>query len=281
MITRREGIQQGMMAATMTGVPAFAAGLKKKKKIGVQIYSARNELYADFEGTLKKLSQMGYRQIEAFGLNADRKFIGRIDATYFKALCGDLGMHMVATHCNFFMPDQVQRYVDGALEAGVDFLIIPYIPDDKRKTLDDYRRLAEGMNQIGAVCKQAGLQFGYHNHAFEFETLEGAMPMEVLISETDSGLVSFELDLFWVVHAGVDPASFIKKHTGRFSCFHVKDSDERGRAVTVGQGRIDFAAAFAANQKYLKAFFVEDEREADPFGNLQGAFDYLQKASFV
>lgn len=104
--------------------------------------------------------------------------------------------------------------------------------------------------------------------------------MDILINETDADKVTFELDLYWITKGGLEPIAFINKHTGRFSCFHIKDADKDLEGETVGKGIIDFASIFASNRKYLKYYFVEDERKETPFDNIKAAHDYLINASF-
>ncbi len=113
---------------------------------------------------------------------------------------------------------------------------------------------------MGESCREAGLRFGYHNHDFEFETIDGQIPFDVLLDETDPGLVDFELDLFWITKGGEDPLRYFERYPGRFTLCHVKDMAAGGEMVDVGAGGIDFAAIFArAEQAGLKHFFVEHD----------------------
>ena len=288
-IHRRKFLKQslGLGAGALTLPALFQVGCSttgvnaRRAQMGLQVYSVRNQLKADFAGTLKQVADIGYKNIEAYGLGKDGSYLRKIKASEYKKICNDLGMNLVATHCGYVEASDAQGYIDGALASGVEYLIVPYLGGEMRKSIDDYKRVAENFNAVGQQAKAAGLKFGYHNHAFEFESMEGQTPMQVLIDETDPAYVRFELDLFWITKGGLDPVVFIDKNTGRFSCFHVKDATTDLKAATVGSGTIDFATIFARNRKYLSYYFVEDERTDTPLQNVRAAHDYLKAAKFV
>jgi sugar phosphate isomerase/epimerase len=145
-----------------------------------------------------------------------------------------------------------------------------------------YHQVAENLNKVGEVFTEAGLLFGYHNHAFEFEKQGDEIGLEVMINETDPELVKFQLDLYWAVKGGTDPVAFIEKYPGRFISFHIKDSAEDLEQTTVGTGIVPFEGVFnIKGQSGATHFFVEDERTDDPFGNVEAAFNYLNQAAFV
>jgi sugar phosphate isomerase/epimerase len=282
MKTRRDFLKQGtVLSAGMLSAPMLFGGGNKNAKLGIQVYSVRNQLNKDFKGTLKQIAKIGYKNIEAYGLGADGKYLGKVKPAEYKKMCKDLRMNLVSTHVNYFEADDAQVHIDAGLESGLEYLIIPYLSEEMRKTADDYKRIAENLNKVGAICNKAGLKFGYHNHAFEFETVDGQIPMEILIENTDADKVTFEADLFWITNGGFDPIKFMSKYEGRFSCFHVKDANKKLEAETVGKGIIDFASIFASNKKYLKYYFVEDERTDTPIKNITAAYKYLSTADFV
>lgn len=248
------------------------------KEIGVQVYSVRNELEKDFSGTLKKLSEIGFTNIEAYGLSLDGTMYGMAPAVY-KEEVEKYGMNLVASHSTYFTVNEAPAMIEAAKEAGLNYLVIPYLSDELR---GDYDAIAENLNQVGAMFKEAGISFGYHNHDFELIPLEdGRIPLEILIEGTDPENVEFELDLYWVVKAGADPASIIEKYQGRFSAFHVKDADANLNQTTVGSGIVDFQSILKNGDKAgMKYYFVEDERTDDPFANLQAAYSYLLKLEY-
>lgn len=248
------------------------------KEIGVQIYSVRTELEKDFSGTLKELSEIGFSNIEAYGLSLDGQMYGMAPSAY-KAEVEKYGMNLVSSHSTYFTVEDAPKMIAAAKEAGLKYLVIPYLADELR---GDYDAVAENLNQVGAMFKEAGIGFGYHNHDFEFMPLEdGRIPLEILIEGTDPENVEFELDLYWVVKAGVDPKEVIEKYQGRFSAFHVKDSDQELNQTTVGKGIIDFESILQKSDvSGMKYYFVEDERTDDPFANLKAAHDYLLKLDY-
>lgn len=248
------------------------------KEIGVQVYSVRNELEKDFSGTLKKLSEIGFTNIEAYGLRVDGTMYGMTPAAY-KEEVEKYGMNLVATHSTYFTVEDAPVIIEAAKEAGVKYLVIPYLSEELR---GDYDAIAENLNQVGAMFKDAGISFGYHNHDFELIPLEdGRIPLEILLEGTDPENVEFELDLYWVVKAGADPASIIEKYQGRFSAFHVKDADTDLNQTTVGNGIVDFQSILKnGDMAGMKYYFVEDERTDDPFANLQAAYSYLLKLEY-
>ena len=283
---RRDFIKSSAILTGTLAIPSFFAGSgctakANAKQVGIQIYSIREQLAEDFVGSIKKLAAIGYKNIEAYGLGTNGKYLDKITAVDFKKLCDDLGMRLVATHSGYFTEDNAQGYIDGALESGLDYLTTPSIPGELRSSIDGYKMIAENFNRVGDMCKQAGLKFGYHNHAFELEKLDGQVPMEILMAETDADKVFFELDLFWVVKGGGDPFALLKEFPGRATCFHVKDASKELESATVGQGIIDFPGLFEANKEHLEYYFVEDERKETPFENITAAYEYLSLASFT
>lgn len=287
MSRRREFIKTGtMIAAGSMLMPSmsFARTFNTSGKMepGIQIYSVRTEINKDFAETMKKVAQIGYKAIEGYGLGLDGNFLGKISPAEYKKVITDLGMRLIATHCSYFTHDNASKMIDAAKTAGVEYLVIPSIPGDIRKTIDGYKAVADNLNKIGEKCKAAGIKFGYHNHAFEFEAMEGKIPQEVLIEQTQAGLVTFEADLFWTVKGNYDPVKLIEKYPGRISLVHVKDMTTDGKEATVGQGKIDFKSIFQAAKKTgLAYYFIEDERTDDPIANIRANYNYIVAQDFA
>jgi len=151
-----------------------------------------------------------------------------------------------------------------------------------RQTADGWKKVAENYNKMGEMCNKVGLKFGYHNHAFEFEPLDGIIPQELLIESTEADLVNFEADLFWVTKGGYDPIELLKKYPGRINLFHVKDATPELEGTTVGEGIINFKKLFKAGRKdAVEYYFIEDEREDDPFKNIKADYEYMSKQGFA
>lgn len=248
------------------------------KEFGVQVYSLRNQLGDDFEGTMEKVAETGYAYIEAYAMGTNGKIYGMEPEEYRKKI-EDLGMKVVSAHSSYFTAEEAPLMIETAKKAGLDMVIVPYLSDDLR---GDYDAIAGNLNEVGAMFKEAGIEFGYHNHDFEFKpTSDGRIPLEILIEGTDPDNVSFQADLYWVVKAGHDPMELINKYPGRFNSFHVKDADSDLNQTTVGTGIIDFKTILENRDKAgIKYFFVEDERTDDPVANIKGAFDNLQKLDY-
>ncbi|MEX2336046.1 MAG: sugar phosphate isomerase/epimerase [Fulvivirga sp.] len=243
----------------------------EKSGVGVQIYSVRTELKEDFTGTMGKVGAMGYQYVEGYGMNVEGKILGNT-ATEYKKIVEDSGMELISCHSTYFTPEEASKIIEASKAAGLKYLIIPSLP---KKLRNDYHKVAENLNKVGELFKGTGIKFGYHNHAFEFEKQGDKTGMEILLEETDPELVTFELDLYWVVKGGHDPMELINKYPGRFSLYHVKDANESLEQTTLGTGIIDFKALIAAKEKAgLEYYFVEDERTDDPLGNLEADFKH-------
>ncbi len=279
MTSRRKFIKNTSLAAAGALIAPMACKTRQtisgvsSKAMGVQVYSVRDALKQDFAGSMKKIADIGYKYIEAYGMGTDGQVFGMSPSAY-KKVVADLGMEVVSCHASYFTPEQAPAIIESSKELGVKHLVVPYLSNDLRK---DYYKVAENFNKVGEQFKGSGVEFCYHNHAFEFEkTSNGEIPQEILIENTQSDLVSFEADLYWIKKGGYDPLTFLRKYPGRFSLFHVKDAAANLDQTTVGEGIIDFQSIFNEKKKVgLKYYFIEDERTGDPFGNLQKAYDHI------
>ena len=248
----------------------------KKMAVGIQLYTLRDVIGKDLSGTLQNVSKIGYKNVEAYGF--DGNFFST-PAKDFRKMCADLGMVISSTHTGI-TAENAMMYTEKAAEAGLEYLVLPSFMGRPEKTLDDFKKVAEEMNQIGEITKKAGIQFGYHNHNFEFRQLEGKLPYDVLLAETDPGLVTFEMDIFWVVKGGQDPIQYFEKHPGRFKLWHIKDMGNDGETCIVGNGRIKFADLLKHSKKAgLKQIVYEQEQysEGTPMFCAEQSFKYIQK----
>lgn len=272
---------------------AFAAGsmlfpmisCSGQKIIGLQLYSLREQIKKDLNGTLDRLAKIGYNSLEAAGYSIKNgTFYGK-SPKEFASMVDGMGMPLNSSHTTFEL-DVAEKVIADAAEAGVKYIVYPYLSDKFRQNIDGYKSTAEKFNKLGEIAKKSGIRFVYHNHAFEFKQMEGQTPYDLLVKETDPSLVAFELDLYWIVRSGNDPIEYFKKFPGRFELFHVKDmtkSDDQFFAP-VGTGRIDFARIFAEKETAgLKMIFVEQDRYKtyEPFQSVEMSFNYLKEASFV
>ena len=281
-INRRRFLSTTMFAVAGGARPsslAFAARLagRKIKNIGLQLYTLRNEMKADFTGTLEKVAATGYQEIEFAGY-FDRK------PQEVKAVLNRLGLTAPSAHVPLA---SLQKGLEQAIEAakviGHEFIVCPFLAPNERQTLADYQKLGPVFNRAGEACRKAEMQFAYHNHDFEFVPLDGKVPYDVLLAETDPGFVRMELDLYWIIKAGQDPLTYFDKYPGRFPLVHVKDMDRTAQKnfAEVGRGTIDFKRIFARWEKAgIQHYFVEQDQSRAPFESIKVSYDYLSKLEF-
>jgi sugar phosphate isomerase/epimerase len=170
--------------------------------------------------------------------------------------------------------------IEKATAVGNDYVTVAWLNPEDRQSLDDYRRWADTFNQAGEVCRENGIRLAYHNHDFELLPIDGQLPFDILLSETDPALVDFELDMFWVRKAGQDIINVLNKAPGRFTMAHIKDMDEQGNMVEVGTGVINFESILANEAAMgLRHLFAEHDEPADPFKSV--AISHLALASIL
>jgi sugar phosphate isomerase/epimerase len=278
---RREFItSSAMAAAAMVTLPSFVVKRGTKHALGLQLYTLRSTIPQDPKGVLKKVSEFGYKQLEAYSYNE-----GKIFGLTYKEFCDyakSLDMKVTSGHygLDLIKGDIWKRAVDDAKANGQKFMVVPWINEDLRKSIDSYKRIIQDLNAAGEVCNKAGIRFGYHNHAFEFDTVEGQIPYDLMLKELDPKNVGMEMDIFWVVNAGKDPLQYFAQYPGRFEQWHVKDMDkaDRNRNADVGTGSIDWKAIFAkAKLSGLKNFYVEQESyPGEPIDSAGKSAQYLK-----
>jgi len=253
--------------------PAHGA---KLEKIGIQLYTVRDQMKADFEGTLARVAQIGYKEVEFAG------YFDRSPADV-RAILERNGLSAPATHLMSDNPDGWKKAVDLAKAVGHDYLVAPWIPEEKRTNLDGWKRVAEEFNRVGQVAKDAGIQFAYHNHDFEFPKMEGQVPYDLLLQSTDPKLVQLEIDLYWITRGGQDPLVYFARWPGRIPLVHVKDSmgGPEHKMVDVGQGTIEWKRIFAKRaQAGIQHFFVEHDQPPQPFDDIAVSYRYLSQLEF-
>lgn len=268
-MTRQQFLKAGALAASAAFLPSMDVFAASPKKVGLQLYTLRDLMAKDPEGTLKQVAKIGYKEVESFGYS-DGKFFGKTPKEY-AAFLKSLGLSTPSGHYTTgkTMPkvkgtltNDWKRAVDDAAEVGQKYMVCAYLFPDERKTLDDYKKFAELFSKSAEVCKAAGIQFCYHNHDFEFKAIDGKLPYDILVGGTDKNLVKLELDLYWATFAGQDPVALFKKHPGRFPLWHVKDMEKTAEKAfaPVGTGSIDFQRIFDAKATAgMTHYFVEQD----------------------
>jgi sugar phosphate isomerase/epimerase len=233
----------------------------------------------DLPGTLARLAEIGYREVEFAG------YFGRTPAE-IRQLLERNRLSAPSTHIGYdLVKGDWDRALDEAAAMGHQFVTIPWLPNEVRGSADSWRRVAQEFNRAGERARAKGLRFAYHNHDFEFDRVEGLVPFDILLTQTDPALVSFEMDIYWVTKAGGDPLAYMRRHPNRFTMLHVKDSagPPNHAQTDVGAGTIDFAAIFrldAEQQHTVKHVFVEHDQPPDPWAFAQKSFAFLSRLEY-
>jgi sugar phosphate isomerase/epimerase len=246
--------------------------------VGLQLYSVREFLPKDYQGTLNQLGGMGYRECEAAG------FFGHAAADVKEAMAR-AGLHCVSAH----YPMQQLQALDDILhfgsELGLEYIVCasPLLRDPaKAKGLgwvaaletmsaDDWKWNADQLNAVGTRVRAAGMKFGYHNHYIEFHEHDGFLPYDLLLQNTDPKLVDMEMDCGWVVIGGHKPEDYLTRYPDRYVMLHVKEFKLAGWKpgmepvfTEMGRGSIDYKSIFAAAKKArIEHIFVEQEAFPD------------------
>ena len=274
--SRRQFLKKSSVASLMVFLPtaAIQAQGRKVNRIGLQLYSLRNEMASDFDGTLQKVADLGYTEMQFAGYH------GR-SPEQVKKILDQLGLSSPAAHVSLeLIKEDLDNQIDIAQKIGQKYLVVPSIPTDER-TLSHYEKHAETLNKAGEKCKDAGLTIAYHNHSFEFETQNNDTGYDYLLSLTDTSLVSFELDLYWAINANVDPISIFKKNPGRFPMVHVKDRNTEGQMVDVGRGVIDFSEIFSHSETAgIQHYFVEHDYPDDGINSIAYSYETVSNINF-
>lgn len=293
MHSRRTFIKQaGIASAGILLFPSLEslAGSKRVKNVGIQLYTLRDLLPKDVKGVIAQVAAAGYKEVETYGYSQKGGFWG-LSPKEFKALLKQHGLSAVSGHVGLdgFIKgdsaDELKANIEALKTIGAQYLVVPYLGDDIRKTADDYKKIAQKLNEAAEICKASGLQLGYHNHDFEFTKFGDTTGYNILLDNTSPKLVKFEMDLYWVVRAGYKPADLFEKYPGRFPMWHVKDMDKNNPDLNaeVGTGSIDYKDIFAkASVSGMKHFFVEheDNYKPDELGSIKTSIAYI-KANLV
>ncbi len=284
MTNRRLFIQQAAMISA--GILANPVDLfsKPNQKVGLQLYTLRNQISKDVRGVISKVADIGFREVETYGYSPKDGFWG-LTIKEFKALLKSHGLKSPSGHYNFEpylgtdSMDSLKSNIEAAQGIGQKYLTVPYLSEPLRKNLDSYKFLAAKLNQAAILARKAGLQLVYHNHDFEFKDFNGTTGYDILLRETDPSDLKFELDIYWTVKAGKDPIALFEQNPGRYVMWHVKDMDKADKSYTeVGSGTIDYKEIFAkARLSGMKHFFVEqDIIKIDPFESVTRSLRHVK-----
>jgi sugar phosphate isomerase/epimerase len=256
---------------------ATAAGERQGKiaSIGLQLYTVRAGLEADFDGTLARVAAIGYREVEFAG------YFGRT-AQQVRASLRRTGLVAPSAHISLnAIGSGWEGVIENALAIGHSYLVVASL--DGVTDIDGYRRIAERFNHAGEVAKRAGVRLAYHNHDFEFAPLAGRLPYDVLLEATDPRYVCFEMDLYWITKGGQSPLRYFARWPGRIQMVHVKDAAPAPphRIADVGAGMINWQRILASGtQAGVRHFFVEHDDAPDPFASIAASYAYLRDLRF-
>jgi len=240
--------------------------------LGIQLYTLRDLLKDDFEGTLAALSRIGYQEVEFAGLYGRTAGEVRkvLDRNRLKAPSGHYGIPAIT--------DTLDQTIAEAKTLGHRYVVVAWLPEEVRNP-DGYARTAETFNQAGQRLRQTGLTLGYHNHWFEFDALDGGRcGYDILLEHTRPELVVMELDLYWIRKGGRDALSYFADYPGRFRMVHVKDMAADGAMVDVGRGAMDWPTLLqAAKRAGVEHRFVEHDEAKDPLAFARASFEFLER----
>lgn len=281
------GTAATLSAATLlSSRVGWAAGDHKIDRIGVQLYTVRDLMQNNFESTVAKVAQIGYKEVEFAG------YFGHT-GQQVRAVLDKNGLSAPSTHVQYDeLDEKFPSVIETSKAIGLEYIICPWIPEDVRKSPDVWKKAAEKFNRCGEQSKKAGMQFGYHNHWFEFLPVNGKLPYDELLKDCDPNLVKMEMDLCWITVAGSDPVKYFEKYPGRFPLVHVKDmkklpkvtkggSQDFGSSLkdmtSVGDGIIDWKRIFSYSDKAgIEHYIVEHDKPSDPMASITASYQYLR-----
>ncbi len=273
-------------ATLLTSKVGWAASEHKIENLGVQLYTVRDQMKVSFYETLAKVASIGYKEVEFAG------YFGLTPKQVRDALQNN---HLTApsTHVQYDeLDDKFPAVIEASKTIGLKYIVCPWIPEELRKSPDIWKQAADKFNRCGEATKQAGIQFAYHNHWFEFLPVDGKLPYDELLKMCDANLVKMEMDLCWITAAGSDPVKYFNAYPGRFPLVHVKDlktmpkitaggAQNYGDTVDlteVGSGIIDWKRIFAQSDKGgVKYYIVEHDHPQQPFESITQSYAYLNK----
>lgn len=310
---RRDFIKLSSAALAATSLPAFATG-KTELNTGIQLFTIPQMVANDFKGTMLKLSDIGYKEIEFFGpyefsaaetIEGWKAAAGQLGITKnafygysiedVKIMLADYGLSSPSVHLDLAtLRTNLAPAMKALSSLGVKYAAIPTLADQADRTsIDRFKALADEFNVIGKKMADFGITFVYHNHGYEHWKKDGVSPMEILLKGTDAKYVAFEMDIFWLTAGGADPVEFLQKYPGRFKLMHVKDAKEKIRFSGDGTTFDQWMALFpkmadpgtgvmnvknvihTAQKSGTVHFFLERDLTPEPAVTLQHSFEYL------
>jgi sugar phosphate isomerase/epimerase len=248
-----------------------------KFNVGVQLYTVRDETEKDFIQTLKRIAQMGYQGVEFAGY-------GGFPADELKELLDSLHLKSIGSHVSLDrLRTQLADEIAYNLVIGSRFVVCPYLGEDIRKDFNAWNETLQLFNQVGEEFAANGIQFGYHNHDFEFLEMDGEQNLfDALFAKTNAAHVQVEMDICWVQHGGEDPIAYIKKYADRLPLVHLKDlrvlPSGEVQTVELGAGTVDLPAVLqACEQAQVEWLIVEqDQCQRPSLDSIESSLNWLK-----
>jgi sugar phosphate isomerase/epimerase len=287
-ITRRNFVATlgALAGAAVCGPPGASSSAqtanatrRRLDRIGIQLYTVRGQAQRDLSATFARLATIGYREVEFAG------YYGRSPLD-IRATLDRHGLAAPSMHGGLdLVRGNWDKTLDDAAAVGHRFVTINWLPPEARRTLDDWRRIADDFNGAGEKATARGIGFAHHNYEITLQPLDGVVPLDLLLERTQPSLVSYQMDVYWLVRGGGDPVAYVRKYPGRFSMLHIKDSSgpPAHSQVDVGAGTIDFQSILSADLQQgasIKHVFVEHDDPSDPFDFAKKSFDYLKTLEY-
>lgn len=244
------------------------------KTYSAQLYTVRDVVAQDFAGTIAKIAAIGYGAVEIGGMHG-------LPSSEVRRILDDNGLVVSANHVAI---DQLEsdfaRIVDEQKTVGNQYVVVPWMPEERRKDGAGWRATAGLLAELGAKLRDEGLTLGYHNHSFEFARFDGRYGLDILFDAAPSDCLVSELDTYWIQHGGEDPAAYIRKLAGRVPLVHLKDMGpgEEKPFAEVGSGILDWDAIFEAGEEAGVVWYIveQDVCPGDPIESIRKSFEYLQ-----
>jgi len=269
-MNRRTFIKNSAAASSLCLLPisSLAFSSAKSYALGYQLYSVRDVMATDPLATLQGLKAMGYQDFEIYGFDHLSNQIYGYSPVEFKSILDDLGLSVSSGHYGFspFLdagPDALKQFVDACIVAakalGSPYITWPWVAPEQRN-IETFKRMAYTLNIIGEQITAAGLGFAYHNHGFEFQEVDGQNGFDIILKDTDPGLVKLQMDMYWVMHsAKFTPKELVAKQPGRIVMWHIKDMDSLSRDYTeLGNGSIHYKNVLPdPTDSGLEYFYIE------------------------
>ena len=281
MITRRNFLELSAAGLGTLALSDLAFAAVKPFPVGVQLYTVREQAEKDLNAVLAHISMIGYKEVETYWN------VYTHPANKLRSMIVDNGMSVPSGHFDY---DGLESKLDYAKELGVEYVVCPMLPKDMWTSADGFKKAAAQFNKWGEQINKMGMQFGFHNHNYEFQKFGNTTGFDILTQNTDAKLVCLEMDCYWITQAGQDPVAMLKKFGSRIQLLHLKDRQpgfpttqmlgpDAEHITEVGSGTIDWKAVIETGQQTgVKHFFVErDNGSTPPFESLRISYNYLSK----